>query len=66
MTVKDGISCPHCQTDLRRCGILEHGVVTFQINLVWDELAGSFSIGHVNGVEAHFRRTHDDFAAGEW
>jgi hypothetical protein len=33
---QDAIAFPHCQTDLRDCGVLECGLVTFELDLAWD------------------------------
>jgi hypothetical protein len=44
MSSPDSVPCPHCQTDLRRCGILEFGLVTFELELAWDGAIGSCSM----------------------
>jgi hypothetical protein len=36
MSAQDAIAFPHCQTDLRDCGVLECGLVTFELDLAWD------------------------------
>ena len=75
----DAIKCLHCASDLRESGILEFGLVTFDIDLAWKADQGFFSgIGeprYDECTEIRWQCKHcghdlptnpDDFAAGDY